>query len=215
MLDGVFVKNYAAPPVDRREILRYAGCKDDADERLNALINECLNESEHVLAYRVCYHMFDVKQILRNVTSQTVKRGLDGCEQAIVFAATVGLDLDRLIARYGATNTAKAVILQAIGAERVEALCDTFCRDLEKEYEKNELYARRRFSPGYGDFALERQKEIFSALDCPKKIGLTLTESGLMSPTKSVTAIMGLQSRKCTEKTGCEACEKADCFARK
>lgn len=215
MLDKIFVKNYDAPPIDRREILRYAGCKDDADERLNALIDECLHESEPFLSYRVCYYMFDVKQILDGVTSQTVQRGLVGCEKAVVFAATVGLGLDRLIARYGATNTAKALVLQAIGTERVEALCDTFCRGLERTYGETGLYARRRFSPGYGDFALENQKKIFSALDCPKNIGLTLTESGLMSPTKSVTAIVGLQSEKRQEKTGCEACGKTDCFARK
>ena len=194
MLNGVFVKNYVAPLVDRREILRYAGCRGEADERTLALLEECLQEAESVCAYRVCYRVFDVKQndgVLEigsiKTDSKALRSHLDSCEKAVVFAATLGLGLDRLITKYASVATAKAVMLQAIGAERIEALCDTFCADLKKEY-KN---IKSRFSAGYGDFPLSAQRDIFEMLDCPRQIGLTLNDSLLMSPTKSVTAIVG------------------------
>ena len=81
-------------------------------------------------------------------------------------------------------------MFQALGAERIESLCDTFCNDMN-----NELGVRLkpRFSAGYGDLPLEVQKDIFRVLDCPRKIGLTLNDSLLMSPTKSVTAIVGIE----------------------
>ena len=46
-------------------------------------------------------------------------------------------------------------------------------------------------------------------LDCAKKIGLTMTDSYMMSPTKSVTAIIGISTEKerCPI-SGCEACGK-------
>lgn len=196
MLDNVLIKNYPAPPIKEREILRYAGCSGEADEATQALLQECLLECAAAFSYRVCYRVFDVKQekgalIIGNVTSDSkaLRKNLEGCEKAVVFAATVGLSVDRMIAKYAGVATAKALILQAIGAERIEALCDVFCADLKREY-KN---IQPRFSPGYGDFSLSVQKEIFLMLDCPRKIGLTLNDSLLMSPTKSVTAIVGLR----------------------
>ena len=77
--------------------------------------------------------------------------------------------------------------MQALGAERVEALCDAFCAEFEG--------AKMRFSPGYGDLPLDTQRALFALLDCPRKLGLTLNESLLMSPSKSVTAIMGLAAK--------------------
>ena len=53
------------------------------------------------------------------------------------------------------------------------------------------MFFKPRFSPGYGDLSLEVQKEIFSLLDCPRKIGVSLGDSLLMTPSKSVTAIIG------------------------
>lgn len=194
MLNGVLVKNYAAPSVDRREILRYAGCRGEADERTLALLEECLAAAESVNAYRVCYRVFDVKQKngfleIGNLKtdSKALRAHLDGSAKAVVFAATLGLGIDRLIAKYAGVATAKAAMLQAIGAERIEALCDIFCAELKAEH--GDVSAR--FSAGYGDFPLAAQKEIFEMLDCPRQIGLTLNDSLLMSPTKSVTAIVG------------------------
>ena len=50
-----------------------------------------------------------------------------------------------------------------------------------------------RFSPGYGDFDLKYQKDILEYLDANKKIGISLTDSLMMIPTKSITAIIGIK----------------------
>ncbi len=178
----VYTKIYSAPPVDRREILRYAGVRGDAPE-IEALLEECLAESADKLTYKVCYGEFPVS-FFDPVGSEGVRKHLEGCNKAVIFAATVGIGIDRLIARYASVSPTKSLLLGAIGAERIEALCDLF----------NSEYGDSRFSPGYGDLPLEFQKEIFSSLDCPRKIGLSLNESMLMSPSKSVTAIIGVKN---------------------
>ena len=94
---------------------------------------------------------------------------------------------------FGKISPAKALIFQAIGAERIEALCEAFARDIHDRCGKIGAATGPRFSPGYGDLPLDIQKNIFAALDCPRKIGLSLNESLLMSPTKSVTAIIGIK----------------------
>ena len=67
---------------------------------------------------------------------------------------------------------------------------DVMFWDFLKEQYKD---IKPRFSAGYGDFPLSAQKEIFGMLDCARQIGLTLNDSLLMSPTKSVTSIVGLE----------------------
>ena len=133
-----------------------------------------------------------------------------------MFAATVGLEMDRLIARYGGVSPARSLLFQALGAERIEALCDAFCARTAEDLARQGRGVTVRFSPGYGDVPLGLQNDIFRALDCPRKIGLTLNESLLMSPSKSVTAVFGVTDRPegdCAP-GGCAACGKQDCIYR-
>ena len=102
-------------------------------------------------------------------------------------------------------------MLQAFGAERIEALCDVFCRDIGKELG---VRTGPRFSPGYGDLPLDAQKMIFSVLDCEKRIGLFLNDSLLMSPSKSVTAFVGIGGEKKQHKNRCSFCQMRDCTFR-
>ena len=191
---AVFYKSYEAPPFDTKEILRYARCKE-ADDSVLALMQSCIDEVKDNLTYKVCYTEFplsiqdDTLDLSFTTTnSSMLQKALSGCQSYILFAATVGLELDRLIAKYGRISPVKALFLQAIGAERIESLCAVFCAELQSDGRQ----MKPRVSPGYGDLSLDIQKEIFAVLDCPRKIGLTLNDSQLMTPTKSVTAFIGV-----------------------
>ena len=197
----VFTRTYELSDFDKREILRYAGVKRDGgvtDELLNVL-RECIDAVQGKLSLKVCWCELPVRcegDVVRlgevTLTSHSLSRVLDGCDGAVVFAATVGIELDRLIARSSCTSQARALMLDAIGAERIESLCEAFCEDIKKE--KSEV--RPRFSPGYGDLPLDTQRSIFALLDCHKRIGLSLNESLLMSPSKSVSAIVGVCNKE-------------------
>lgn len=214
----VLYKAYSALPYNEKEILRYAGCKD-ADDAVRALLGACRAEAEGKLSYKVCYlplHVTVEDDLcdfgVLSVRSADLARNLRGCTEAAVFAATVGVGAERLIAKYSAHSPAKALLFDAIGTERIETLCDRFCADLQAE---KPMHARPRFSPGYGDLPLSFQKEIFSVLQCEKHIGLTVTESLMMSPSKSVTAIVGFGDTAC-EKPGekCAGCGNKECTFR-
>lgn len=184
----VFVREYTLPPVDEREVLRYAGHRGEADETLSRLLKECIAESESAFCGRVCYREASAAAILEKFgESALVRRRLTGAEKAVVFAATVGLEIDRLIVRCEAVSPAKALLFQALGAERIESLCDTFCADMQ---------TGARFSAGYGDFPLQAQEWFFSVLEISKRLGVTLNSGLLMTPTKSVTAIAPIVSEK-------------------
>ena len=199
MKNEIFVREYSLPPFDRSEILRYAGARSDAPSVVE-LMESCLDEADRVFSGRVCYSEYPVRLCegrldlgFCKTDSKGLCKALEGCDSVILFAATVGVGVDRLIARYSLVSPARSLMLQAIGTERAEALCDLFCREIAEEKAAEGAVTRPRFSPGYGDLPLELQRNIFAALDCPRHIGVSLGESLLMSPSKSVTAIVGVR----------------------
>ena len=190
------VKSYAEMAISEKEILRYAKVGKADAETLN-LLNSALAEARAALTYGVCYAKFDLSTNgdicdfgFLNLKSKSLSKNLEGCHGAIVFAATVGIGLDRLIAKYSRLSPSRAFMLNAVGAERIEALCDAFCEDMQTQLKAK---LRPRFSPGYGDLPLCVQKDVLNLLDASRKIGISLNESMLMSPSKSVTAIVGIE----------------------
>lgn len=221
MSDKIFIKNYDAPPIDEKEILRYAGCVGEVEKPLLSLLKQTLFETRKGFCYRVCYRELSLTEFYERCAvakeSKDLRTLLNGCEKVLLFSATVGLDIDRKILAYGSVSPTKGALAQAIGAERIESLCEVFCQDMQTEYAKNGEYLTERFSAGYGDFSLTAQRDIFALLDCARRIGLTLTESLLMSPTKSVSAIVGIGKEKKISacKKTCGTCEKTDCDYRR
>lgn len=136
---------------------------------------------------------------------EDIRAFLRGCDSVIVFAATLGAEAESLIRRASGRNMGDFVILDAAGSAAIEAVCDNFCEDLAEELAPQ--YLTDRFSPGYGDMPLSDQRSIFRLLDVSRRIGVSLSESCLMIPQKSVTAFVGIsdvpQPRRAR---GCENC---------
>jgi cobalamin-dependent methionine synthase I len=125
-----------------------------------------------------------------NINSKSLAKNLFGCERVILFAATVGIGLDRLITKHSRLSPLRALFAEAVGTERVEAVCDALTLGIAEEYGKK---TKPRFSVGYGDAPLSAQKDIITLLDTARLIGVSLNESLVMSPSKSVTAFMGIE----------------------
>ena len=110
----------------------------------------------------------------------------------------------------------RAVILQACAAARLEEYLDAWQEERKKELEEEGLYLRPRFSPGYGDFSIHHQKALLQRLEAPKRIGLTMTDGYMLTPSKSVTALAGLSPEEAAcHRQGCESCGKIDCAYRR
>lgn len=196
-MSQVYVKQYPAPKIDEREILRYAGMRERTPE-MDALLAKCLKQVDGKLSYRVCWAHFpiafwpdEIDLGFVKTASKDLRVNLQGCAQIVLFAATVGVEMERLTARAAKISPAESCLMHAVGAERAESLCDLFNAEISAQYE-----TRPRFSPGYGDLELALQRDIFRALDCGKNLGLTLREDLLMTPTKSVTAIIGVKGER-------------------
>lgn len=211
--------------ISRKEIRRYLGYgKNEGDEAVNALIEECLQELLAAASPKSISRVYPLNLLDRDridftvfqTKSRNLNRNLKDCEQVILFAATLGSGVDVLLKKYTKLQMSKAVIMQAAATAMIEEYCDEENRILKQEYEAKNLYLRPRFSPGYGDFSLECQKDITAVLETPKRLGVMLTDSLLMTPSKSVTAVMGVSGKpyRCEVK-GCEVCTKKDCAYRR
>ena len=109
----------------------------------------------------------------------------------MLFCATLGAETDRLIRRASITDMSRAVILQACAAAYLEEYCDEQQRLIGEEMAREKRFLRPRFSPGYGDFDIHYQEPVMRMLDCAKQIGLSMTDGYMMTPSKSVTAVIG------------------------
>ena len=213
--------------IPENEVRRYMGYKGpvDASPETDAMIKKAIAALEKdsspkyvSKAFPVAVNGYEVRFADVVIESRSLAKNLAGCTECVLFAATAGPFCDMLVKRAAVTSSAYASCCQAAGAAAIEAYCDLINDKIKDEYEAKGLYARPRFSPGYGDLALDHQKDWFRLLDITKNTGIELTDSLLMVPTKSVTAIIGLSPNKlpCI-KQGCEACTMSQtcAFSRK
>ena len=209
---------------NRKEIWRYLGYKGrEPDGRVKERIEQCLDRLGRVVTPGFLSDEFDLAFPGENemtfagirVRSRHLFRNLCGCRRVVLFAATLGIGPDRLIARAGVNSPSDMVIYQAAAAAMIESYCDRKNEEIRCMAEEKGLFCRPRFSPGYGDFALEYQRELLQVLGAAKRIGITLTDSLLMMPSKSVTALIGLSEQdKADGSVKCMSCEKKDCVFR-
>lgn len=202
---------------EENEALRYLGYRGSsvsADVRSRVLF--CLDQLTETCPGRDVFRRFPVVPGDGGVTvgelkieSGELRMHLDGCGEAYLFAATLGARADLLLERYTRTDMSLAAIFQAAAAARVESYCDRVQGQLAGETAGEGLHLRPRYSPGYGDFSIRYQKDILRLLDCPKRIGLSMTESFLLVPTKSVTAVIGITA----DDTSCHIGKCMECGA--
>ena len=219
---------------DLREITRYLGYYGvTPDESMMREIDQCINELEKVITPRFVYDRFGLLQkeegdgsVLSfggiETGSRDLARNLKGCTEVYIMAVTLGPGPDRLVRRASVGRMSRALIYQAAAAAMTEAWCDEINERIRSEAARDGLYTRPRFSPGYGDLPLSVQKQISGLLNMPKEIGVSLTESLVMTPSKSVTALIGVspepaspgrgspEAGKCGSCAAAESCPYAD-----
>ena len=208
-----------------KEAVRYLGFgRREADEATLRLVAAAFSQLEKAASPRIVWRVFDLKTAGEGrldiggmeVESRSLWKNMKGCCQAVVLGATLGSGVDLLMRRQSLTDMAAAVVTQACAAAMLEEYLDGEQEKIGRELEREGKYLRPRFSPGYGDFSICHQGQLLAMLEAPKRIGLSMTDSSMLTPVKSVTAVIGVSAVKepCHRK-GCEACGKTDCIYRR
>ncbi len=194
------------------EVLRYAGCRA-IDEKMKSAAGMCIEEISSVIRPRMisktCRIVHTPQGSLFDDTllipGNDLVRLLNGCEQAVLFAATLSAQIDTYIRKAEILDLSHALFLDSSATAAVEAACDLFEEEIKEQYPSMTL--TMRYSPGYGDVPIGVQEAFLSFLDAPRKIGLCATASSILTPRKSVTAIIGLSKTVQPQKRrSCETC---------
>lgn len=191
------------PTIPMREVLHFLGWRGNPVEpELLEQIRKIIIDVQEEITPNVITRAFslDEKNGLKDTLflpeGDDVRRLLEDCNEAVLMAATLGAQSERILLRRQARSGQEALLMDAVLSAAIEAVCDDQERILRQKYLQENLYLTDRFSPGYGDMPLEQTKEICAVLQTEKTIGLHVSKSGIMIPRKSVTAIMGVSVKK-------------------
>ncbi len=208
-------------PLDKAEAARYMGVRGKADAQTSALLEKyepiVRAKLRPAYVYREAEVRFTDKEIYLTgleipLTGNSVRRHLKGCKKAVMLAATVSAEADKLIRQTAVTDMAGSLAVDCLCSAAIEQVCEKAEIEIFKVIEAP--FRTWRFSPGYGDLPISIQKELLLTLNAQRRIGLTVTDSCLMVPTKSVTAIIGISdSPPENRKKGCSVCSMRESCA--
>lgn len=207
--------------IDRSEVLRYLGYGTAMpDPEMTALLSDCEQEILTAATPKFRWNAFerDGRQIIGTslaLQGDDIVAHLSGCSRVVLLAATLGAEVDRRIQCVQVSDLTRALVLDATANALIEQVCDTAEREIRGKFP--DWYTTWRFSPGYGDFPLTMQRELLAVLDAPRRMGLCASENHLLTPRKSVTALLGLSAEPIEQKQrGCANCNlREDCTYRK
>lgn len=189
----------AAMKIDDTQICRYLKLCGRApgaalEERIRAMRDAA---SAAIRPARV-WRRFDDPFIIGGSGSASLRKHLEGCHAVYLVCTTIGSTFDALQRRRAAASASDAFVLQAIGAAAIEAWTDETEIEIRRGLKPGETLVRR-YSPGYGDFPLAAQRTLLDLLDAPRTVGVALTDTLLMVPSKSVSAVIGVRKDRETE----------------
>lgn len=205
--------------LDRAEAFRYMGHKGgEIPENINALADECEQRLLSAITPKFVYAVFDIEHtadgvLVKNtpliLRGKSISSHLRDCEKCVLMAATLGTGADGIIRGYESGSMEKAVIADSLASAAIEQVCGL--AETEIQGRLVGMSFTWRFSPGYGDFPLDIQRDFLTVLNAGRRIGLTVTENLILIPRKSVTAVIGVSEREIPKgQRGCASCGMRD-----
>lgn len=193
----------------KKEALRYLGYRgSEPDSATAELAERGYEELSAAASPREVHKLVSTADAEFLLKGGDVRGHLRESGRVIFFAATLGSEADRLIRTAEVRNMAYALVLDALASAMTEAYCDELEERLHGEIGG---FFTWRFSPGYGDYPIDVQPDIIRFLNADKLIGLTVTESNILIPRKSVTALIGVSDKEQSKGVrGCAACSMRD-----
>ncbi len=214
--------------IDTAETRRYAGMRNTADFDDEMLESFC-EDARLFLDVKGIWQVYDydgeknfvMSDPVFEIKGDSIINHLKDCEKVVCLAVTVGDRIEQEVtAEFKNGGYACAMIMDAAATTAVEQAADSMEKVIAQEVAKEGFKTIWRYSPGYGDWSLNEQKNFFKISDA-KEIGMRLSPMMMLMPRKSITAIIGLKKTSAgeekisAEKKSCEDCGQVDCQARK
>lgn len=208
--------------INRQDAYRYMGLKGAPEpsiaaeaDRIEGLLLDSVKPSFVWRLFDLEYGSSEDPSSLRlsgcgfTLDGSDIASHLRGCEKAAVIAVTLGTAADKFLKKTAVPDGLSGLCADALASAYTEAALDGVRVEIIRE---TGLFATFCFAPGYGDFPLGTAERLLACVDAQRRIGLTVTASGMLTPQKSIVGITGLSSREITgERRGCAYCSMRDC----
>ncbi len=204
---------------------RYMGySKENIPENIKMLADKCQKTLLEKITPKFTYKIFDIEiknngVLLTNsnliLIGNDIKNHLTNCKYVVLLSATLGIGADTLIKQASVYDMTESFITDCLASALIEQVCDKAEMEIKQKF--SDMYMTWRYSPGYGDFPITLQKDFLTITDAQKRIGLYLSDGGMLIPSKSVTSVIGLSEIPVNKnKRGCICCNMRDkCSFRK
>ncbi len=181
-------------------------------EELRQLVRRAAEKLESIAAVRQVWRRFPLELRQDGITleglsiaSRDLARLFARCRSCYLLASTLGFEVDRAIALAQRVDMVEGLALDACASVWADAVCDSAEVQIAQELSPGE-HLTMRFSPGYGDVALEASAGLLELLDARRRIGLTMTKGAMLTPVKSVTALIGVSWQSEDRRRNCARC---------
>ena len=184
------------------------------DDTTKELLLLCAEQLRKAMEAKFVYKVFELEngQICNasfKLEGKAIVKHLHNCTKVIFMCATLSSNVDKLIRTKQIRSMTEATIIDSLASAAIEQVCDEAEKRILKDFPEYEH--TWRFGLGYDDFPLEGQKEFLEILEAPKRIGVCVNESMMLTPTKSVTCVIGLgHNLKVENKKSCDMCSFRD-----
>ncbi len=180
------------------------------DSDIQPIIDEILEEVLTISRPRFCY---TITPTIDFKCGKIIADALELGQRYALVISTAGEELDSLINSYQQSDIVKAFVANSIGSEMAEAISRHAISIIEESLNDTEKISNS-YSPGYCGWALTEQRKLFSYFE-PQPCGVDLTDSCLMLPIKSISAVLAIGERVIKAPYGCEICTKSDCYKKR
>lgn len=204
--------------IDRKTTLRYMGASGwQPDESSLALMDRAEQQLMQTATPRAVWRILPCSAVSLQDCGKDLERHLQGCDEVLLMAATLGSEVDTLLRRLELTDIAMAATADAMASVMLEQVCDALESELREQLKEKNRYLTGRFAPGYGDCPLELNEEVCRATDSVRGCGIAVTSQHLLAPRKSTTAFLGVADHPVRGTlAGCATCHlRETCAFRK
>lgn len=173
------------------EVLRYLGYRgQELTPAILACVDEMTARCAEVSRPGAIWEAFTPADL--RLPGADIAHHLADAVEVVLVAVTIGHGVDRELRKLSLVDPLGQLVFDAAATAAVERLADETEATIRAVARERGMYCSWRFSPGYGDLPLDVQPNLLARLNATRRLGITLTESNLMIPTKSVTAIVGI-----------------------
>lgn len=225
MIEGTL--SYDDLGVSPGEIYEQMGYGDSAPD--NDVVEETqrmIEEVRRILRPKFCFFVADGVLDIDDFTldavgrrfniGRIIARQLRGSSRYVFFVATAGIEFEEFQHRLKAEgDMVRIFIADSIGSVLAEKTADKMEEALQSLLDPYGWKHTNRFSPGYCGWHVREQQKLFSVFPIADPCGVTLTDSSLMVPIKSVSGVIGVGADVRKLEYTCGLCDFKQCYKRR